>query len=356
TDTPPGAVIPLFPLVYSDCVQIMTHQGNRIAAGDERKMADHILFAEMHLPRFGNHLYWQDAEANRIPVVPLEPVVEQVGDRSFAITYRWRVEGAIQEDLRTFVHFTHPAATRPEDIAFQDDHLPEPPTSQWQPGSTVEVGPRTVTVPPQFDGRSQVLVGMTSGEGRVLLSDVQHSNRRYALGSIVTTEEGIEFEPAEPGRVRELWSRSDGGWAEGMCSTDVVIKNTWEVLSPLNVITAEEPLASHEFLTDDRLVQRTRFGDVTITVAYERPAEVDGTTLPAHGFVVESPTFVAFCATSYAGLDYDTPALFTARSLDGRPIAQSGRVRVYHGFGDPSIRLGGRLFEVQREQVISPRD
>ncbi|MEA3400096.1 MAG: glycoside hydrolase [Armatimonadota bacterium] len=355
TDNPPGDVIPLFPLVYSDCVQIMTHQGNRIAAGDEKKMADHILFAEMHLPRFGNHLYWQDAERNRVPVVPLEPLVEQVGDRSVAITYRWRVEGTIEEDLRTFVHFTHPAATRPEDIAFQDDHLPDPPTSQWQPGSIVEVGPRTVEVPQQFDGRSALLVGMTSDAGRVLLSDVQHSNRRYQLGSIVTAEEGIRFQPADGGRVRELWSRSDGGWAEGMCITDVVIKNTWEVLSPLNVITAEEALASHEFLSDDRLVQRTRFGDVTIIVAYERPAKIDGTTLPPYGFIVQSPTFVAFCATSYAGVEYDTPTLFTARSLDGEPIAQSARVRIYHGFGDPRISLGGRVFEVPREQIISLR-
>ena len=53
TDSPPGSVIPLFPLVYSDCVQIMTHQSDRIGPGDEKKVADHILFAQMPLPSFG---------------------------------------------------------------------------------------------------------------------------------------------------------------------------------------------------------------------------------------------------------------------------------------------------------------
>lgn len=352
TDNPPGDVIPLFPLVYSDCVQIMTHQGNRISAGNEKKMADHVLFAEMHLPRFGNHLYWRTRE-DQLPVVPLEPVVRPAGERSFEITYRWRVEGEVESDLRTFVHFTHPAATRGEDIAYQDDHAPEPPTSQWEPDTVVDIGPRRVEVPEDSTGTSRVLVGMTSDRGRALLSDLPHEGRRYELGSVSVTADGVSFEAAERGAHTAIWSRADGGWAEGLCTTDVVIKNTWEVLSPLNVITAERSLDSHEFLSDDRLVQRTRFGDLQITVAYERPAEIDGNTVPAYGFIVESPTYVAFCATSYRGIDYETPTLFTARSLDGRPIERSGRVRIYHGFGDSRIRLGDRVFEVPRQDIMS---
>jgi hypothetical protein len=124
-------------------------------------------------------------------------------------------------------------------------------------------------------------------------------------------------------------------------------------LSPLNRITAETPLSSHEFLSEDRLVQRTRFGDLTITVAYDRPAQIGDNAVPAYGFLVESPTFVALCATRYGGLDYAEPAMFTARSLDGRPIAESSQVRIYHGFGDRCVRLFGRQFEVAREEVVS---
>ena len=225
-----GSVIPLFPLVYSDCVQIMTHQSYRIGPGTDKKIADHILLAEMPLPRFGNHLYWKQSA---------EPA-----------------------------------------------------------------------------GRQR-----TSGQ------------------------------PTDG-----LWAGGAGGWTEGLCPADQVIKNVWEVLSPLNTLTAETPLASHEFLTDDRLVQRTRFGDVTITVAYEKPAVIGDDRVPAHGFVIESPLLVAYCATRYNGIDYATPTLFTARSLDGKPIAQSSRVRIYHGFGDRRIQLSGKQFEVAREEIVRVAD
>jgi len=128
------------------------------------------------------------------------------------------------------------------------------------------------------------------------------------------------------------------------------------VLSPLNVLTAERPLAGHEFLTPDRLLQRTRFGDLTITVAYEKPARVGENELPAYGFLVESPGYVALCATRFNGLQYAEPALFTVRSLDGKPIAESSKARIYHGFGDPRIRLSGKEFRVAREEIVRMAD
>lgn len=352
TDSKPGEVIPLFPLVYSDCVQIMTHQGNRIGPGDDKKMADHILFAEMHLPRFGKHLYWKKRGPNRLGLIALPPTVNPLPGRRFEITYRWRVKKAIPMDATLFVHFTHPAANHPEDIAYQNDHAPKPPMSQWQPGTVVEDGPFTVDVPDQFDGRAEIRLGLSHGGSRLVLADQPHRGGRYHVGSVTVTADGIRFEPAQSETVTELWSRADGGWGENLCVTDRVIKNTWEVLSPLNRLTATTPLSSHEFLTEDRRLQRTRFGDVTITVAYEHPADVGDNRIPPYGFIVESPTFVAFCANRYNGIEYPTPALFTARSLDGKPIADSAQVRVYHGFGEPRLRLAGREFSVPREKTV----
>jgi hypothetical protein len=150
----------------------------------------------------------------------------------------------------------------------------------------------------------------------------------------------------------QFWARGDGGWGEHLCPADRVIKNAYEVLSPLNRMTADVPMTSHEFLTDDRLLQRTSFGDLTITVAYDRPSHIGDNMVPAYGFIAESPKFVAFCATRYNGIDYATPTLFTARSVDGKPIAESAKVRIYHGFGDPRIRLFGREFKVVREEVV----
>jgi len=217
----------------------------------------------------------------------------------------------------------------------------------------VEDGPHTVEVPPEFDGPSEVRVGLLRGGERISLGTIGHQEGRYHVGTVMVADGKVSFTPVEAAPVAELWSRGDGGWGEKLCATDRVIKNTWEVLSPLNVLTAEQPLASHEFLTPDRRLQRTRFGDVTITVAYEKPARIGDHAVPAYGFVVESPRFVAFCATRYNGVDYATPTLFTARSLDGKPIAQSSQVRVYHGFGEPRLRLAGKEFTVEREAVVS---
>jgi len=72
----------------------------------------------------------------------------------------------------------------------------------------------------------------------------------------------------------------------------------------------------------------------------------------ANGFVVESPELIAFCANLYNGIEYPTPTLFTVRSLDGKPIADSERVRIYHGFGDPRLRVAGKDLTVLREDVV----
>ena len=352
TDSPPGTVIPLLPLVYSDCVQIMTHQGNRIGPGDEKKVADHVLFAEMPLPSFGRHGYWTQPTVDSAEVLPLTPVVKHLGGRKFEITYRWKTEKPLADDYYIFAHFTHESADHPEDIAYQNDHLPKIPTSRWQPDSVVEDGPYTVEVPEKYS-RADIRLGMTLNGQRVTLAGGTHQQFRYHVGTIVSGDDSIECREAPALKATELWTRGDGGWCEHLCRTDRVIKNTWEVLSPLNVITAESPLASHEFLTADRLLQRTRFGEVTITVAYDKPAEIGHNSVPAHGFIIQSPRFIAFCATRYAGIDYHQPTLFTARSLDGEPIADSRKVRIYHGFGDPRISLFGKQLEVQREQIVS---
>ena len=351
TDSAPGKVVPLFPLVYSDCVQIMTHQGNRIGPGDEKKMADHILFAEMMLPQFGSHLYWKTAKPERTGIVPLTPVVRGVGPRKFEITYRWEVRTPVHEDYSVFVHFISKSSGHPEGIAYQNDHAPKVPTSQWRPG-IVEDGPYVVEVPEQFTGEAGINVGMLLKGQRILLSGAKHKGLRYDVGTVAVNDDGIRLQPSDPEESTELWSRGDTGWAKDLCVTDRVIKNAWEVLSPLNVITAETPLTSHEFITEDRLVQRTRFGDVTITVAYEKSAQIGDNVVPAYGFVVESPRFIAFCATRYNGIQYPTPTLFTVRSLDNKPIAESEKVRIYHGFGDPRIRLYGKDFEVTGEQIV----
>ncbi|MCY3023582.1 MAG: hypothetical protein NTW87_31770, partial [Planctomycetota bacterium] len=75
--------------------------------------------------------------------------------------------------------------------------------------------------------------------------------------------------------------------------------------------------------------------------------------LPPYGFAVESRSFVAFCALSFNGVGYATPTLFALRSLDGKPLDGSGQVRIFHGFGDSKLKLGGAELTVEKETVVS---
>jgi hypothetical protein len=155
------------------------------------------------------------------------------------------------------------------------------------------------------------------------------------------------------------FTRAHNGWAEGMCLWDRFIKNTHQVLSPLNRLTAETLIDRYEFVDDQRLVRRTTFGNgVTAIVngssaVYETRSALGGAVrLPPYGFLVEAETFVAFHALSWGETPYDVPVLFTLTSKDGRPLAESAQVRVFHGFGDARLRWRGDTVEVQREGLL----
>ena len=75
--------------------------------------------------------------------------------------------------------------------------------------------------------------------------------------------------------------------------------------------------------------------------------------LPPGGFLIEATTFVAFHALNWNGLAYPNAPLFTLRSADGQPLARSRRIRVFHGFGDPRVRLAGGTRTVAKEEVVS---
>jgi hypothetical protein len=75
--------------------------------------------------------------------------------------------------------------------------------------------------------------------------------------------------------------------------------------------------------------------------------------LPPFGFLIESPTFIAFRALSWNKLSYASAPLFTLRSMDGLPLERSAKIRVYHGFGDARLRLGSTTHTVEKEAVVS---
>ena len=174
---------------------------------------------------------------------------------------------------------------------------------------------------------------------------------------------GEEKETEPAGKNPALFTRADHGWAEGLHPLDRFVKNTYEVLSPLNELTAQMPMTGHEFLPPEYHVQRSTFGEGanhvvaiinTGSTDYAAKSGLGGVcVLPPGGFLIEATTFVAFHARSWNGFTYSDAPLFTLHSTDGQPLARSRSIRVFHGFGDPHVRLAGETRSVPKEEVIA---
>ena len=154
-----------------------------------------------------------------------------------------------------------------------------------------------------------------------------------------------------------MFSRNDAGYGEeqSLGYFDTLMKNSYEILSPLNRLTAEWEMTSHCFLTADECVEQTTFGNVTITVNFGAQPYTcaDGSVLPQYGFTVVSPSLEAFYAVRYNGMDYPDGAMFVLSTDDGSAIRSASKVTVYHAFGDGDIRWRGKLYSVSGKQELS---
>ena len=356
-------VIPFWEMVYHDC-QIAYGKYGYSADAAAEYVLHHILCARpLHYHSMPDHLYWQTPAtpaADRVEARPRVVSIEAAGPAAFRIRYAWDVAADVAGDWRIFVHFA-----KGNEIRFQDDHDAQPPTSSWKKGQTVEISPRLVQVPEKLAEESlDVAIGLfdpkdVAQRAKVLGSDAQ---RRVLAGRLVLKPQ-LRFEPASPAAAvdRSCFTRSDKGWAEGFCPTDVFLKNTQEILGPLHAVTAHERLTRLEFLTLDRTLRRATYGSgKAATIVTANFGSTDATMasklggdvlLPPWGFVVESPSFAAFYAKRWAGQDYPDGALFTL-SAEGDTLESAKGVRVFHGFGLPRIIWRGNAHEIPREMIV----
>jgi len=365
-----GAVpVPFFEMVYRDCIAMYGKYGYNIAQADEYVLWHILIGRPLNYHNVPTHIYWESKAAVPGKTFPLRPSVaefKQTGPRKFAITYNWTVGAPGVKDWRILVHFTDAQGN----IKFQNDQLPKPPLTEWKPGELTQ-GPFTVNVPEGMAGTFDVRTGIFDPDppqSRLLIEGDMDGEFRYRIGRIVVGGGKIEFlppgtkgPPAEVPAGPGVFVRADGGWAEGLHQTDRFVKNTYEVLSPLNELTARVTMTHHEFLTADRKARRAVFGDgaeaVEVTVNMgASPLNITSkaggeVVLGPSGFLVEGPTFLAFSARKFGGIEYAAPPLFTVRSLDGKPIASSAAVRIYHGFGDPRISIAGVERKVEKEST-----
>lgn len=156
-----------------------------------------------------------------------------------------------------------------------------------------------------------------------------------------------------------LYTRAHGGWAEGLCLWDRFIKNTHEILSPLARRVAQALIDRYEFLDAAHQVRRTVFSNGVQVLVNGSSADVDfavpfwgDVILPPYGLLIEAGDFAALVARAWDGHTNGQPVLFTFTSLDGLPLPESSRVRVFHGFGDDALNWRGRFYSVQREMIL----
>ena len=363
-----GTVVPLFDLVYRDCIAMYGKYGYDPAQAALYVLQHISLARPLNYHSIPAHLYWKSTQADDLPL-GLSPTVDEivsVGPRNLRATYRWFVQKPTSDNWQIFVHFTDAAGN----VKFQNDYRPDPPTSQWK-AREVEQGPFTIGVPEDLAGTFDVRMGLFNPDSgrRALLLGRRSRDRDYLVGQLTISNDKTAFQPTNvPSMGREnldLFTRSDNGWTAGLHETDRFIKNTYEVLSPLNEITARWQMMSHEFLGADRKVQRTVFGQgraqmiVTVNFGdseYVCDSKLGGRVrLPSLGFLAESDDFAAFYSRDWNGVEFGVPSLFTLRSLDGRPLSRSRKLRVFHGFGDDKLLLGKNHISVTRDLILDPQ-
>lgn len=161
-----------------------------------------------------------------------------------------------------------------------------------------------------------------------------------------------------PGRgVISPIARGEGGWYGGrdFTAAERFLRTSQEVLGPVARLRARNDLVGYRTLTEDGSVEEIFWGfDLRIVVNrgdVPYSDEPSRSVLPPAGFWVQHPFFLAFHASEAFGVRYETPALFTVTSLEGKLWLRADRVRIWHGFGPSRIRLGGRDFDVSGELI-----
>ncbi len=100
------------------------------------------------------------------------------------VTYQFAVApGAhFDADYRVFVHFVDANG----ELMWTDDHLPDPPTTQWKPGETIKYS-RTLFIPIYpYVGEASIEVGLYGGkdQGRLPLAGEQRGQRSYRVANL----------------------------------------------------------------------------------------------------------------------------------------------------------------------------
>ena len=153
------------------------------------------------------------------------------------VTYEWVVGETLDKDYQCFVHAVNPdAGSKPDCIAFQQDHGLPKPTSQWHAGDVIVDGPYEITVSDQCDeydltiglfrGERLRLQGLRDASDRVVVARL---NLKHEAGKIVDISATQPTSPLLPSSVPEAdftaHLNAEGSWIDfGPVATDGSLK------------------------------------------------------------------------------------------------------------------------------------
>lgn len=146
---------------------------------------------------YGDVTYADARSQQWLPPTAAPPITPSASFRAvsgneFELTVDWKPERKLDKDYTIFWHFWDST------IAFQSDHQPSKPTSEWRMGETITDGPIRVRVKDDPNVTSyEVRVGLYDKEGRVALVAGGDS---ILLGRLIVEREGavarsVRFEP-----------------------------------------------------------------------------------------------------------------------------------------------------------------
>ena len=142
---------------------------------------------------------WDQSGVHRIHPAVVE--FRQTGERSFALSYEWRVEETLPRDYNCFVHFVTRGGSG-DNISFQNDHVLPRASSTWKAGETLRDGPHDIRLPDDLpDGDYGVRIGLfLPDEERLTLQGRNDGRGRIRAGALHVRDHGrdISFEPEPP--------------------------------------------------------------------------------------------------------------------------------------------------------------
>jgi hypothetical protein len=266
------------------------------------------------------------------PAVPLvTPTVSVSHERAPAgspidLTYKFVVanDARFTEDYRVFVH----VVDTDEETLWFDDHFPSVPTSQWQPGQTIEYT-RTIFVPVvPYVGDATILIGLhsTKDQHRVTMSGDEAGQHAYRVARLQLLPQSDNlftvfkdgWHPAELASqdppLEWQWTKKEATLAFKNPKKDAVL--LLDLDSPqkslhgdqqVQVMMGGQVMGQFTLAPEERVLQRIKL-----------PGALLGTSEMAELQIVVDKTFVPSVVTSGV-------------SKDPRVLG----VRVFHAFVDP---------------------